>query len=141
MSGTIQSANLSINELRQEHPDRKIICMDTLCASVGEGFLVHEAARKQAEGLTIDELADWIIDHRMKVCHWFTVDTFDHLLHGGRVSSVAAVVGTALQIKPLLHVDEQGYLQVKGKYRGLKKLLLLSLTKWNKDGHQKLADW
>ena len=129
MSGTIQSANLSINELRQEHPDRKIICMDTLCASVGEGFLVHEAARKQAEGLTIDELADWIIDHRMKVCHWFTVDTFDHLLHGGRVSSVAAVVGTALQIKPLLHVDEQGYLQVKGKPRGRNKAIASQLDK------------
>lgn len=123
MSGTIQSANLCIEELRQEYPERKIICIDTLCASVGEGFLVREAARKQAGGLSIDELSDWVIEHRLDVCHWFTVDTFEHLRHGGRVSSAAAAVGTALQIKPLLHVDEIGCLQVKEKPRGRKKAI------------------
>lgn len=129
MSVTIQSANLCIEELRQEYPDQKIICIDTLCASVGEGYLVREAARKQDEGLTIDELAGWIMEHRLHICHWFTVDTFDHLRHGGRVSAAAAMVGTALQIKPLLHVDEQGCLQVKEKNRGRKKAITSQITK------------
>lgn len=129
MSGTIQSANLCMDELRQEYPERKIVCIDTLCASVGEGFLVCEAVRKQADGLTIDALTEWVMEHRLQVCHWFTVDTFDHLRHGGRVSSAAAVIGTALQIKPLLHVDEKGCLQVKGKPRGRKKAITSQLDR------------
>ncbi len=72
------------------------------------------------EGLTIDELAGWVVEHRLKVCHWVTVDTFTHLKHGGRVSSATAAMGTALQIKPLLHVDENGKLQAMGKPRGKK---------------------
>ncbi|MDD2960220.1 MAG: DegV family protein [Lachnospiraceae bacterium] len=135
MSGTIQSANLCIEELRQEFPERKIICIDTLCASVGEGFLVREAARKQAEGLTLNELANWVMEHRLQVCHWFTIDTLEHLRHGGRISSAAAAMGTVLQIKPLLHVDEQGCLQVKEKPRGRKRAIAAQLAKmeqgWN----------
>lgn len=129
MSGTYQSANLSIEELKDKYPDRKIIAVDTLCASVGEGFLVLEAIRKQSEGLTIEQLADWIVEHRNQVCHWFTVDTFEHLRHGGRVSAAAAAVGTALQIKPLLHVDEQGRLQVKDKPRGRRKAISSQIMK------------
>ena len=123
MSGTFQSANLCMEELKHEYPERTILCIDTLCASVGEGFLVWEAARKQAEGASLSELAAWVSEHRLQVCHWFTVDTFEHLRHGGRVSSAAAVMGTALQIKPLLYVDEQGCLQVKQKLRGRKKAI------------------
>lgn len=129
MSGTIQSAKLCMEELRKEYPERKIICMDTLCASVGEGFLVCEAARKQAEGASLDELADWIMQHRLQVCHWFTVDTLEHLQHGGRISSAAAMIGTALQIKPLLHVDKDGHLQVKEKPRGRKKAISSQVLK------------
>lgn len=73
-------------------------------------MLVREAARRQQEGLTIEELAAWVEENRLKICHWFTVDSFDHLKHGGRVSAAAAAVGTMLQIKPLLHVDEEGKL-------------------------------
>lgn len=123
MSGTIQTAQLCTEELQREYSERKIFCIDTLCASAGEGFFVREAARKQADGLTVDELADWVIQHRLDVCHWFTVDTFEHLRHGGRVSAAAAVMGTALQIKPLIHVDLEGRLQVAGKPRGSKKAL------------------
>lgn len=128
MSGTFQSANLCIEELKQEYPERTILCIDTLCASVGEGFLVWEAARKQAEGASLSELAVWVTEHRLQVCHWFTVDTFEHLRHGGRVSSATAVLGTALQVKPLLHVDEQGCLQVKEKPRGRKKAIAAQLA-------------
>ena len=139
MSGTIQSASLCMEELQHEYPERRIICIDTLCASVGEGFLVREAVRKQADGLTIDELADWIMEHRLEVCHWFTVDTFDHLRHGGRVSAAAAVVGAALQIKPLLHVDEQGCLQVKEKPRGRKKAIASQLNRMERGWTPKIG--
>lgn len=129
MSGTFQSARLAAEELRQKYPDQRILCLDTLCASAGEGFLVREAARQQAGGLSITELADWVMDRRLRVCHWFTVDTFDHLRRGGRVSSAVAVMGTALQIKPLLHVDESGCLQVKEKPRGRKMAMEAQLAK------------
>lgn len=121
MSGTYQSARLAADELNRKYPEREIICLDTLCASVGEGFFVLEAARKQTEGYTLKELTEWVEKHRLQVCHWFTVDTFDHLRYGGRVSSATAAVGTALQIKPMLHVDDKGCLQMAGKSRGRKK--------------------
>ena len=90
MSGTLQSANLCAEELREEYPARRLIVLDTLCASVGQAMLVREAARKQQEGLSIDELAAWVEENRLKICHWFTVDSFDHLKHGGRISAAAA---------------------------------------------------
>ncbi len=129
MSGTYQSALLVADGLKKEYPERKIICLDTLCASVGEGFFVREAAQRQSEGFTLEELVEWAENHRFKVCHWFTVDTFDHLRHGGRVSPAAAAVGTVLQIKPLLHVDDEGCLQVTGKPRGRKRAISMQLSK------------
>ncbi len=127
MSGTMNSANLCARELGESYPERKIICIDTLCGSVGEAFLIYEAAKRQAEGMSLDELADWILESRLKICHWFTVDTFQHLLHGGRVSAVAAMAGTVLNIKPLLHIDEEGKLQVTEKPRGNKQALKTKL--------------
>lgn len=129
LSGTYQSAQMAVDELRMEYPERKILCVDTLGASAGEGFLVREAARKQAEGLSLTELLTWIAARRMKVCHWFTVDTFAHLKHGGRVSSTAAFMGTALQIKPLLHVDAQGKLQPMEKPRGRKNAVAAQIAR------------
>ena len=123
LSSTLQSANLCAPDLREEYPERKLIVVDTLCAAVGEAMLVREAARKQQEGLTIEELAAWVEENRLKICHWFTVDYFDHLKHGGRVSAAAAAVGTMLQIKPLLHVDEEGKLRVAEKPRGRKQAI------------------
>ncbi|MGI5912662.1 MAG: DegV family protein [Syntrophomonadaceae bacterium] len=143
MSGTIQSAQLCIQKLKAEYPDRIIFCIDTLCASLGEGFLVREAARKQAEGLSIDELAWWVTEHRLQICHWFTVDVFDHLRHGGRVSSAAAAVGTVLQIKPLLHVDDEGKLAVVEKPRGRKRAISTQLARmeqgWNPETSKLVA--
>lgn len=127
MSGTMNSANLCARELNELYPQRKIICIDTLCGSVGEGFLVIEALKRQAEGMDLLELAEWTMEHRLSVCHWFTVDTFQHLLHGGRVSSVSAMAGTILNIKPLIHIDENGQLKVVEKPRGNKQALKLKL--------------
>ena len=129
LSGMIQSSIMSIEELREQYPEREIVCIDTLCASLGEGFLVIEAARKQSQGLSLHGLEEWVLAHRLQVCHWFTVDRFDHLLHGGRVSAVSAVAGTVLQIKPLLHVDEEGCLVVAAKPRGRKNAIAMQLEK------------
>ena len=129
MSGTFQSAQVCVEELREEYPDRNIVCLDTLCASVGEGFLVCKAARRQAEGYTLEELSRWVTLHRLEVCHWFTVDVFDHLRRGGRVPAGTAVFGTALQIKPLLHVNQDGELAVVEKPRGRKQAIKAQLAK------------
>lgn len=118
MSNTGTSAALAASQLQKEYPDRKIICIDTLCASVGEGFLVCEAARRQGAGMSLEDLAQWVEEYKLQVCHWFIVDTFEYLKHGGRVSAAAATIGTTLNIKPLLHVTEEGKLQVKEKPRG-----------------------
>ena len=132
MSRTIQSAQMAIAELGEEYPDRTILCLDTLCAAVGEGLLVMEAARKQAQGMDILELYSWLEAHRMNLCHWVTVDTFDHLKHGGRVSATSAAMGTLLGIKPLIHVDENGKLVAMGKPRGKKKALEALLSNMEK---------
>lgn len=132
LSGTIQSARIAIAELQEEYPDRTVLCLDTLCAAVGEGLLVMEAARKQMEGMDIRALYRWLEEYRLKLCHWVTVDTFDHLKHGGRVSATSAAMGTILGIKPLIHVDESGKLEAVGKPRGKKKALEVLLASMEK---------
>ena len=123
LSRTVESARMAIAELQEAYPERTILCLDTLCAAVGEGLFVMEAARKQRQGMDIRSLYAWLEEHRLNLCHWVTVDTFDHLKHGGRVSATSAAVGTMLGIKPLLHVDENGKLVAVGKPRGKKKAL------------------
>ena len=123
MSGTYQTACLCRNELMEKYPEQKIVCVDSLCAAVGEGLLVKEVDKKKREGLSMNELVDWIEDNKMNLCHWFTVDNFDHLKHGGRVSAVAATLGNTLNIKPLLRVDEEGKLRVVKKIRGRHKAI------------------
>lgn len=132
MSGTYQTAQMCAEELRESFPERIIRCVDTLCASVGEGFLVREAVRKKAEGMGLDELGDWVEANRLSVCHWFTVDTLEFLRRGGRISTAAAVVGTALQIKPMLHVSEEGKLEVAEKLRGGRRAMSAQLARMKK---------
>jgi len=129
ISGTVSGAKWVAEDLITKYPDRKIICIDTLCAALGEGFLVCEAAVRQAEGYTLEELSEWVEENKLKVCHWFTVDTFTHLKYGGRVSAATAAIGTTLNIKPLLHVTEEGVLQVKEKPRGSKQAMRVQIKK------------
>lgn len=129
LSGTYQAARLSVDELQEKYPERKIICIDTLCASIGEGLLICEAAQKKTEGMAIDDLANWVTENRSKINHWFVVDTLDHLRHGGRISATSAVLGGALNIKPLIHVDLEGKLTVMAKPRGQKKAVAALLEK------------
>ena len=123
LSGTFQAVRLYAEDLRDQCPQRKIVCIDTLCASIGEGLLVAEAARLQAAGMDMEELAQWVADHRLESCHWFTVDTFEHLKHGGRVSAATAAVGSLLQIKPMLRLSETGELAVTEKPRGNRRAM------------------
>lgn len=120
LSTTYQSAVIAAEELKEEYPDRKIQVIDTLCASMGEGLLVWYACKKRDEGLSLDEVAQWVLDNRLHLCHWFTVDDLMYLKRGGRISAATALVGTMLQIKPLLHVDDEGHLINMTKTRGRK---------------------
>ena len=120
LSTTYQSAVIAAEELKDAYPDRKIQVIDTLCASMGEGLLVWYACKKRDEGLSLDEVAQWVLDNRLHLCHWFTVDDLMYLKRGGRISAATALVGTMLQIKPLLHVDDEGHLINMTKARGRK---------------------
>ena len=120
LSTTYQSAVIAAEELKNEYPDRKIQVIDTLCASMGQGLLVWYACKKRDEGLSLDEVAQWVLDNRLHLCHWFTVDDLMYLKRGGRISAATALVGTMLQIKPLLHVDDEGHLINMTKTRGRK---------------------
>ncbi len=123
LSGTCQSALLAKKELSEKYPDRKIYVVDSLCASMGEGLLVYYASKMQQEGKSIDEVYQWLQDNKLHLCHWFTVDDLNHLKRGGRVSSAAALFGTMLGIKPVLHVDDAGHLIPVAKIRGRKQSL------------------
>ena len=120
LSTTYQSAVIAAEELKDAYPDRKIQVIDTLCASMGQGLLVWYACKKRDEGLSLDEVAQWVLDNRLHLCHWFTVDDLMYLKRGGRISAATALVGTMLQIKPLLHMDDEGHLINMAKTRGRK---------------------
>ena len=120
LSTTYQSAVIASNELAEKYPQRKIRVVDTLAASLGQGLLVWYACKKQQEGMELDALADWVTENRFRLCHWFTVDDLMYLKRGGRVSAATALVGTMLNIKPVLHVDDEGHLISKAKVRGRK---------------------
>lgn len=120
LSGTYSVAQLVVDELVEDYPDRKIYCIDSKCASIGEGLLVYHAAIQKKNGLTIDELKAWVEEHKYNSRHWFTVRDLFYLKRGGRVTSAQAVVGTALRIRPVLSTDEDGKLVVVSKIRGTK---------------------
>lgn len=118
LSGTVNSGRIAAEELKEKYPDKKIIVVDTLAASLGQGLLVDYACRMQREGKTIEEVAKWVEDNKLRLAHWFTVDDLNHLKRGGRVSGAAAFFGTMLNIKPVLHVDDEGHLIPMEKVRG-----------------------
>lgn len=123
LSGTYNSVRIAAQEVMEEHKDCKIIVIDSLCASLGEGLLVHKAVGLRAEGKSLEEVADWVQAHVLNLVHVFTVDDLFHLHRGGRVSKAAAVLGTLAGIKPRLHVDNEGHLILIDKVRGRKKSL------------------
>ena len=123
LSNTCQASMMAAEELREKFPQRKIQVVDTLCASAGQGMLVWYAGKKRLAGESLEAVRDWCEDNKMKVCHWVTVDDLMHLKRGGRISATTAMVGTMLQIKPIIHVDDAGKLDTVGKARGRKAAL------------------
>ena len=123
LSGTYQSACLAAEDLREQFPERTIECVDTLQASMGEGLVAYTAAMLKKDGMSLAELAAWLRENVQRFCAWFTVDDLMFLKRGGRLSGVAAVAGTLLGIKPVLHVDPDGHLIAMEKVRGRKASL------------------
>ncbi len=124
LSGTYNNIRLAAEELMEERPDCKIIVIDTLCASMGEGLIVHKAVGLRDAGKSMEEVAEWVKSNLLNVVHVFTVDDLFHLYRGGRVSKTTAVIGTLAGIKPILHVDNEGHLININKVRGRKKSLV-----------------
>lgn len=123
LSGTLNSMRIAADMLQEEYPEAKIIVIDTLCACLGEGLLLYYALKRKKEGKSIEETARWAEENKLHICHNVTVDDLNHLHRGGRISKTTAVLGTLVQIKPIIHMDNEGRLQVIGKERGRKKSL------------------
>ena len=136
LSTTYQSAVIAAEELQEAYPRRKIQVVDSLAASLGQGLLVYYICRKRDEGLDLDRLAAWTEENRMKLCMWFTVDDLMYLKRGGRVSAATALVGTMLQIKPILHVDDEGHLVSMSKCRGRKSAIQALAAKLQEAGRE-----
>ena len=118
LSTTYNSSRIAVTELQEKYPERKIYTVDTLCASLGQGLMVYLAAKEREKGKTIEQVRDWVEENKLHLCHQFTVDDLHFLKRGGRISATTAVVGSMLQIKPVLHVDNEGHLINIGKARG-----------------------
>ncbi len=129
LSATCSSFQIAAADLSAQYPDRKVYAVDTLCASLGQGMLVYQAALLRQAGKTIDEVRDWAEEYKLHQCHWFTVSDLFHLKRGGRVSGATALLGTMLQIKPVLHMDDAGHLINMSKVRGRKASLLALVDK------------
>lgn len=124
LSGSYNSARMAADILNEEVEGAKIIVIDTLAASMGEGLMVYMAVKLREEGKSMEEVAAYMEAHKQNFVHVFTVDDLNHLHRGGRVSKTAAVFGTLAQIKPVLTVDKEGHLVVLDKIRGRKKSLM-----------------
>ena len=123
LSGTYQAAAALLEDLRNRYPERKIYYTDTLAAAMGEGLVVYKAVKMAQAGASIEEVFNWVEENKLNVAHWFTVDDLMFLFRGGRVSRTSAWAGTLLNIKPVLHVDDEGHLIPMDKVRGRKKSL------------------
>ena len=120
LSGTYNAGAAAAQEIGERYPDRKVLAVDSLCASLGQGLLVYHAWLQKKAGMGIDELKQWVEDNRLHLCHMFTIDDLMFLKRGGRVSGATAVVGSMLSIKPIMHVDDEGHLIKIGTARGRK---------------------
>ncbi len=137
LSGSCSVATTVAREICDELPDAKITVIDSLCASLGEGLLIHKAVELKAQGKTIDEIADWLEKNKLNLCHIFTVDDLHHLHRGGRVSKTTAIIGTLINVKPILHMDNEGHLIPLVNVRGRKKALISLVDQMEKrlDGY------
>lgn len=124
LSATYQSAVIAAEDLQSEFPQARILVVDSLCASLGQGLLLYLCAKEKERGRTLEEVHTFAETTKGNVCHWFTVDDLNHLKRGGRISGTTAFFGTMLSIKPVMHVDDGGHLVPVSKARGRKSSLL-----------------
>ena len=134
LSTTYQSAVIAAEEMMEKYPGRTVKVVDTLCASMGQGLFVWYACKKRDAGLSLEDLTAWCENRKLNLCHWFTVDDLMYLKRGGRVSAATALVGTMLQIKPVLHVDNEGHLINVSKARGRKASIQALAKKMQEQG-------
>lgn len=140
LSGTYNAISVLMDGLADEYPDRTLRHVDTLAASGGEGLLVYYAAKMRSEGCLLEDVATWVEDNRLHLAHWFTVDDLMFLFRGGRVSRTAAWAGTLLNIKPVMHVDDEGHLIPVEKVRGRKKSLQALADKMGETALQPVSE-
>ena len=133
LSTTYQSAVIAAQELSDSRPEAKFLVVDSLCASLGQGLFVYLCAQEKAKGRSLEEVYNFALETRGKVCHWFTVDDLNHLKRGGRISAATALFGTMLSIKPVMHVDDGGHLTPVSKARGRKASLLALVDQMEKN--------
>ena len=129
LSGTYNSSLIAKNELDEKFPERKIICIDSLCASMGQGLLLTYAAKMRKAGKSIEVVSEYVENNKLNLCHLFTVSDLGHLRRGGRLSASSYILGNLLNIKPLLHVSKEGQLKVYGKARGRFKSMNLMVDR------------
>ena len=120
LSGTYNAGAAAAQEIAEKYPERKVYAVDSLAASLGQGLLVYHAWQQKQAGKDIDEVLQWVVDNRLHLCHWFTIDDLMFLKRGGRISGATAIVGSMLSIKPVMHVDNEGHLIKVGTARGRK---------------------
>jgi len=118
LSNTYNAGRLAAGELAEKYPERKFLAVDSKCASLGQGLLVYLCAKMKEEGADIEKVCSFAEENAGKVAHWFTVDDLHFLKRGGRISPTVAVIGTMLHVKPVLHVDDEGFLKNVSKVRG-----------------------
>ena len=127
LSGTYHNGTIAAGDLREEFPQARIVTVDTLAASLGQGMLIDLAVQEKRRGKTLDEVAEFVQKNRLHLCHWFTVGDLNQLRRGGRLSAGKAIVGNLLNIKPVLHVDDEGHLvpmeSAKGRKRSIEALV------------------
>ena len=140
LSTTYQSACIAAEEMREEFPDRRIVVIDSLAASRGQGMLIWYAAKEKAKGKTMDEVADWVREMAPHQCHWFTVDDLNHLRRGGRLNATSAIIGTVLAVKPIMHTDDEGRLTPVSKSRGMNQALTELVNKMDELGIRPLEE-
>ena len=126
LSATCENAKKVAVKLAKQFPERKIRVVDSLAASAGQGLFVYLAAQNRDAGMSLEENAEALEKDVLHICHWFTVDDLVYLKRGGRVSATTALLGSALNVKPVLHVDNDGHLikmtQVHGRKKSIRKM-------------------
>ena len=134
LSGTYNAGALAAEELREKYPARRICTVDTLCASMGQGLFVYLCWKQQQAGKDIEEVRAYAENLVPSLAHWFTVNDLFFLKRGGRVSAATAIVGSALSIKPVMHVDDEGHLTKVGVARGRKASIRTLVDKMAESG-------